>query len=728
MADTIGTAYVQIEPSFDGVVPKIDKEMGGAGNSGGKSFSAGFGKAMAGFGAATSAAGAAIGAIGAKFVSATSDVAVYGDNIDKMSQKMGLTSEAYQEWDAVMQHSGTSMETMKASMKTLANAAETGNEAFEKIGITQKDMATMSQQDLFEATIAGLQNVTDDTQRTYLAGKLLGRGATELGALLNTSAEDTQAMRDRVRELGGVMSQDAVKASAAFQDQLQDMQTAFSGISRNMMAEFLPSMTQVMSGLTEIFSGNAEGGLSQISEGINGIVDGITQALPQLMQVAAQIMEALATAIISNLPQLTKTGFDILNQLVTFILQNLPTLIKAGVEIIGQLAQGIAQALPTLIPTIVDVVMQIVDFLIQNVPMLIDAALQLMQGLADGLIEAIPVLIGYIPQIITSLVDALVVGIPMLINGAIQLVMGIVNALPQIIQCLIDALPQIIQAICDALPVLVPALIDAAIQMNLALVAAMPQIIAALIDAVPDIIAALIQAFEMLGPALITTFTAAFDSLVPVFEQLGPLAQNAVTTIQTAFAPIGTWFKTKFTEAVNGIKNAFNTIKTYFQQKYNEIIQVFANIGKSFQSVGHNIVEGIKQGIGGTWDRLKTFVKELVGDLVSFAKKILGIESPSKVFAKEVGQWIPAGIAQGIHNGMNVLDKEMKRMTNESLAGTISATTEVVGSADFMPEAGTVSEGNSATITNYITVDGAQDPEAWTQTFIRTLKREARMA
>jgi hypothetical protein len=57
-------------------------------------------------------------------------VASYGDNIDKMSQKMGMSASAYQEWDAVMQHSGTSMETMKSSMKTLANAAETGNDAF----------------------------------------------------------------------------------------------------------------------------------------------------------------------------------------------------------------------------------------------------------------------------------------------------------------------------------------------------------------------------------------------------------------------------------------------------------------------------------------------------------------------------------------------------------------------------------------------------------------------
>ena len=39
------------------------------------------------------------------------NIAEYGDNIDKMSQKMGISAEAYQEWDAVLQHSGASIES-----------------------------------------------------------------------------------------------------------------------------------------------------------------------------------------------------------------------------------------------------------------------------------------------------------------------------------------------------------------------------------------------------------------------------------------------------------------------------------------------------------------------------------------------------------------------------------------------------------------------------------------
>ena len=543
-------------------------------------------------GAAVVAGGTALTALGASFVSASGDVASYGDNIDKMSQKMGLTAEAYQEWDAVMQHSGTSMETMKASMKTLANAAETGNAAFEALGITQEDLANMNQQDLFEATIAGLQNVEDDTQRTYLAGKLLGKGATELGALLNTSAEDTQAMRDRVRELGGVMSDDAVKAAAAYQDQLQDMQTAFSGISRNMMSEFLPSITTVMGGLTEIFSGNSDKGLGMISEGISGIANGLTEALPQLMEVAGTIVSSIGEAIINNLPTLLSTSVEILNQIATGIIQampqmlpaliefvmaignmiieNLPLLLQAAVQIIVSLATGIAQALPELIPTIVEVVTNIAIYLIENIDLLIDAALQLMIGLATGLINALPVLIEKAPIIISRLFDAIIKAVPKLIEAGAKLIKMLIDGVTRTVPLLIAMVPQIVTDI------------------------------------------------------------------------------------------------------------------------YNK----FVGLVSKFITIGSQLVNGIKEGISSAWDSFTSWMSGLLDSFVDGILSFFGIQSPSKLMADEVGKWIPAGIAEGIEQGMGVLDRAVDDMTADMLSTTLNPSMV----QNYAPQAANVSSDLSGLI------------------------------
>ena len=163
------------------------KRMGGALKTAGK------------IGAASIAAVGTAGALMAKKIwSGTQELAEYGDHIDKMSQKMGISAQAYQEWDAVLQHSGTSIDSMRRGMTTLSQQAQKGADAFDKLGISQEELASMSQEELFSATIEGLQKMEAGTERTALAQQLLGGSAKELGALLNTSAEETQKMKDRV--------------------------------------------------------------------------------------------------------------------------------------------------------------------------------------------------------------------------------------------------------------------------------------------------------------------------------------------------------------------------------------------------------------------------------------------------------------------------------------------------------------------------------------------------
>jgi hypothetical protein len=259
-------------------------------------------------GAALAATGAAMVGVGTAFANGITSVAEYGDHIDKASQQMGISAEKYMEWDAILQHSGASIDSLRTGMRTLASAVETGNEAFERIGLTQEELANMSQEEIFAATIEGLQNVESTTERTYLAGQLLGRGATELGALLNTSAEETEAMRQRVHELGGVLSDEAVKDAAHFQDSLQDLQTSFSGLKNNMMSEFLPSITTVMDGLTEVMIGNDSEGLGMIDQGISDFIDNLNSAMPRLLQIGGRIITSLITSISSNLPRLLSEG------------------------------------------------------------------------------------------------------------------------------------------------------------------------------------------------------------------------------------------------------------------------------------------------------------------------------------------------------------------------------------------------------------------------------------
>lgn len=212
-------------------------------------------------------------------------VASVGDTIDKQSQKLGISAEAYQEWDAILSHCGASMDSLKAGMKTLSSAIVTGSDdqvtAFKAVGLSIDDVRKMSTEDVFASVITGLQGMEEGADRTKIATTLLGRSAQELGPLLNTSAEATEEMRQTVNDLGGVMSNEAVSASAQFKDALQDLQTVAGWFKRELVANILPAVTAGMQGLTNVMVA-AKTGVVQLKEtfvsGFSGIISILDRA------------------------------------------------------------------------------------------------------------------------------------------------------------------------------------------------------------------------------------------------------------------------------------------------------------------------------------------------------------------------------------------------------------------------------------------------------------------
>lgn len=497
--------------------------------------------------AAVGAVAAGTAALGTALVKGAGEVAAYGDNIDKMSQKLGISAEAYQEWDAILQHSGTSIDSLQkglmsigTAMGELQNASNVtidtteieksriayeraasavsdaekeynkivkkrgadskaakdaynnlveaqikATEAEEKynaalegtspeIGAAAKAIAALgvetktssgemrNQEDVFSDIITALQKTEDESQRNALAQDIFGQSVKELGPLLNTSAEDTEAMRQRVHELGGVMSDEAVKAAASYQDALQDMQTAFGGLKNKLFSEFMPGITSVMGGITEIFSGDSDSGVGQVSAGISDIISRISTGMPKILQVGGQIVKGLAKAIMSNLPLLMSEGAKIIVQLATGIVQNLPELIKTGLEIIVELANSIAEAIPELIPTIVEVVMTIADILTNpdTIVVLLNAAVQIIMALANGLIQALPELISRAPQIVSNLVDAIIAATPLLFKAGAELIKKLLQGATKVYTSLVTAGRQIIDKLKEGLSTAFNALRD----------------------------------------------------------------------------------------------------------------------------------------------------------------------------------------------------------------------------------------------------------------------------
>ncbi|MFF5142523.1 phage tail tape measure protein [Streptomyces sp. NPDC013157] len=89
---------------------------------------------------------------------------------------------------------------------------------------------------------------------------------------------------------------------------------------------------------------------------------------------------------------------------------------------------------------------------------------------------------------------------------------------------------------------------------------------------------------------------------------------------------------------------------------------------------GTDVVRGLWNGIVsmGSWLRNKIigWAKDVIPGPVA---KALGIASPSKVMAREVGRWIPAGVVDGIESGSGAVDRAMSNLVSVPTAGQATA-------------------------------------------------------
>ena len=384
--------------------------------------------AVAAMAAVATAVAGVIGTLG-EMITQTAE---YGDEVDKMSQKLGLSTDAYQEWDYVLSLAGTEMSSMSTGLKTLTNKlddAKNGSASalamFESLGLSLEDLQGMSREQAFEAVIYGFQDMADSTERAALANDLFGKSGQELAPLFNQTREETEKQIQAARDYGMVMSKDAVEASADFQDSLETMNRTMNGFKRNLVSGFLPAVSSAMDGFTQIMAGNTEEGIALIEEATDEMVKQLNDNLPTLIEVGGKVIVNLLTGIVQSLPQLIPAIVDVVLEIVDVLLDNLPMIIEAAVQIIIAIIKGIAEALPELIPKIVEVVLTIVDTLIDNIDLLIEAAIQLMIGLAIGLVKAIPEIVKKAPEIIASLFQALVEGVVEMAKAGWELIKGL---------------------------------------------------------------------------------------------------------------------------------------------------------------------------------------------------------------------------------------------------------------------------------------------------------------
>lgn len=428
--------------------------------------------ALAAVGASMAAVGVAVAEGTKALVNNATATAEYGDNISKSSQKIGMSTEAFQKWDYVMQLAGTSMEQSQAGFKTLTNSLDDaingGKGALEKfkaIGLTLDDLKGKSREEVFGMVIENLQGMTDDAKKAAAANDLLGKAGVNLMPLLNQSAEETHKLMEETEKYGMVLSDDAIDASVKYKDAMTRMDSTIQGVKNNLMTQFLPGITQVMDGISGMAAG-IDGADKDIAAGVDNIVgvfEGlipviqgtIETLLPTLLPLGLSILKTIGDGVIANLGTIMSFASEIVLSLVTALTQpeTLSAILTSAVEIILALVNGMVDALELLIDPCMKAIDTLVTALLQPdmIEKLINSALKIVLTVAGGISKALPKLIPAIVSAINTITVELT-------NHADELILAALDIIVALADGLIKALPTIVDTI---LTKVIPGLLNA---------------------------------------------------------------------------------------------------------------------------------------------------------------------------------------------------------------------------------------------------------------------------
>ena len=253
------------------------------------------------------------------------------------------------------------------------------------------------------------------------------------------------------------------------------------------------------------------------------------------------------------------------------------------------------------------------DRLVQNV---IDSV----NTFADNLIPRLQIMLPRFVQGLTQLISgmipyvapALELLLPPLVEGVGGLVSGIVQALPAAVEAITAVIPMLV----EQLTILLPQIISAGVEIIAALASGigenLPALIPAVVDAIITITEGLIDHIDLL--------------IIAAGQLIAGLAQGLIEAIPRLIR--------RLPEIIGAIVKG--------------LLKGLAAIGE----VGSQLVHGLFNGISNAATWLYEKVKGWASSVVGWIKDFFGIHSPSKVFADEVGKFIPPGITLGVEQAM----------------------------------------------------------------------------
>ncbi|MGI6737825.1 MAG: phage tail tape measure protein [Christensenellales bacterium] len=529
-----------------------------------------------------------------------SDMDSYMDMMAKTSQKSNTDVQQLGEGilvaGATMKNAGQELDTLNVMLGVLANRGIKGSEGGTKLRNV-------------------IMSLTSPTSAAAKELDSLGISVTDSSGNIR---EMNEIFEDLNEKLGGLSESDKMNAlSNIFNKQdLAAVNALLSGTG--------DEMNNLYNELA-----NAEGAALQMSEtmesGLAGSVRSLKSAYEGLQITIGEQFSDMAGEVVGDVTSLVRDVTAILNDGfgegdITAIGERISSFLMDGIKRISEYLPEVIEMVSIMLTELVNVLVALLPTLL---PPLLEGAIALLTGIIDAIVGNIAPLIDMVVYLVTTVAEFIIENLPLLIEAAIQIVvalaLGIADALPELIPSIVEAIILIVDTLLNNMD----QILNAALQIIMGLAKGLVDALPRLIEALPKIISGIINFITSNLPLII-------DMGIKIILQLAVGLIKAIPQLVAAIPQI--------------------------------ITAIITGIGKaaiSIVQVGKNIVTGLWNGISSMVSWIKDKISGFVGGIVSGVKGVLGIKSPSTVFAG-IGDNMAIGLGEGFDKAMNKVSDDIE--------------------------------------------------------------------
>lgn len=401
----------------------------------------------------------------------------------------------------------------------------------------------------------------------------------------------------------------------AFQKPIEIIKTLWSGIK-----DFF---SQLWQGIVS----TAQGVWSSFTTGMAPIIDSIKTLWSALTDFFSVLWQGIVTT--------AQTIWNTLVQIFTPIVEAIKAVWQPLSEFFSTMWQGIVTVAQTIWQGLVTVIQNVWT----NIQTVVQTAIQVLSTVIQTGMQVIQTIWSTVWDVIKTVVQTVWTVISTIVSTAINAIAGIIKAVTAAIQGDWSGAWNAIKGVASTV-------------WN-----GIKTIVTTVINAIKSVISSVMNGIK----SVMTSIWNAIKSVTSsVWNGIKSVASSAASGIRSVVSSMMSSVRSVFS-------SGWSAAKSVTSSGIHGAANIVRNVASSMVSAGRNFVMGFVNGIRGAIGAAASAAASMARAAMSSAKAALGIHSPSRVMRDEVGYYVAAGMAVGMRDNADMVQKAANRLAQSAV-------------------------------------------------------------